>query len=386
MFILLRPVSARWWIAYQKKHPAQMHHKEVELVCSYSNHTLSFFALAPENLCYLAPNAEGIVHYRLTGNVAVVLGNPTCIPGAFELVTRSFLDFCSLQDWRAAIFQAHSEYLASYHKLGLHAFKLGEEAFLNPQTFTLAGSAMANVRTSCRRAEREDVEIQWFEGVPPERMMAQLRQLSLSWLERKGGKHATEMGFSIGRFDELVDAAARAEDIAGLYQSGEGMLQNKMLRLVTAVAIDRTGLPCAFVTFTPIYGSQALPGGNSDHSSGNCAGRWGWALDLMRRAPGAPPGIVELLIVRAVERFRARGAQIISLGVVAMADTRLEMKARQRQLASFITGHLTLLETHRSLLHFKQKFHPYWESRYIVSSTSLALPRIALALLRVHQS
>jgi len=106
----------------------------------------------------------------------------------------------------------------------------------------------------------------------------------------------------------------------------------------------------------------------------------------MRRAPGAPPGIVELLIVRAVERFRARGAQIISLGVVAMADTRLEMKARQRQLASFITGHLTLLETHRSLLHFKQKFHPYWESRYIVSSTSLALPRIALALLRVHQS
>src|SRR5205809_6323792 len=88
MFILLRPVSARWWITYQRDSLAQMRHKALELVYSYSNHTLSFFALAPENLCYLAPNGEGIVHYRLTGNVAVVLGNPTCIPGAFELVTR----------------------------------------------------------------------------------------------------------------------------------------------------------------------------------------------------------------------------------------------------------------------------------------------------------
>src|SRR5262249_887690 len=117
-----------------------------------------------------------------------------------------------------------------------------------------------------------------------------------------------------------------------------------------------------------------------------CAGRWGWALDLMRRGPGAPPGIVELLIVRAVERFRAHAAQNISLGVVAMADTRLEMTPLQRQLATFISEHLPRLETHRSLFRFKQKFPPCWESRYIVASTTLALPKIALALLRVHQS
>ena len=69
-----------------------------------------------------------------------------------------------------------------------------------------------------------------------------------------------------------------------------------------------------------------------------------------------------------------------------MADTQQEMTPSQRQLASFVSEHLRLLETHRSLFFFKQKFHPRWESRYIVASNILALPKIALAVLRVHQS
>ena len=146
---------------------------------------------------------------------------------------------------------------------------------------------------------------------------------------------------------------------------------------MTGVATDRAGKTVAFVTFTPIYGAQATRSSRRG---------WGWALDLMRRASDGPPGVIELLIVRAVERFRARGAEVVSLGVVAMADTRQEMTASQRKLASFVTEHLRLLETHRSLLYFKQKFHPCWESRYVVASTTLALPKIAFAVLRVHQS
>ncbi len=113
---------------------------------------------------------------------------------------------------------------------------------------------------------------------------------------------------------------------------------------------------------------------------------WGWALDLMRRGPQAPPGVIELLLVRAIERFRECGAQVISLGMVAMADTRQEMTAHQRQVASFVSDHLHLLETHCSLFHFKQKFHPRWESRYVVVGTTLSLPKVALAILRIHQS
>jgi phosphatidylglycerol lysyltransferase len=104
----------------------------------------------------------------------------------------------------------------------------------------------------------------------------------------------------------------------------------------------------------------------------------------MRRAPDAPPGVIELLLVRAIERFRLCGAQIVSLGMVAMADTRQEMAPSQRQLATFVTDRLHLLESRHTLFNFKQKFHPCWESRYIVINSTLALPKIALAVLRIR--
>ena len=377
MVALLRPVSARWWMMYQGEHLAQLRRKVVELVYRYGGQTLSFFTLVPGMLHYLDRNGEGVISYRLAGNVAVALGDPICVPEAFERLARDFLIFCSHQDWRVAIFQAYPDHLSIYNKLGLRVLKIGEEAIISPQTFTLAGSAMANVRTSCRRAEREGVTLTWFEGVPPEEVMKQLQQTSSEWLEHKGGKNATEMGFSMGRFDGLVDACRCAEEAVPSAISQQDESVARVPRLATGIATRATGQVCAFVTFTPIYGSQVSQPGHV---------RWGWALDLMRRTPDAPPGIMELLLVRAIERFRDQGAQMVSLGTVAMADSRQEMTGSQKQLAHFAFEHLRFLETHRSLLRFKQKFQPRWESRYLAVSTTLALPKIALALLRVHQS
>jgi lysylphosphatidylglycerol synthetase-like protein (DUF2156 family) len=388
---------------YPKEELAEACDTQAELIRYYGNHTLAFFGLAPENLHFLAPGEEGLVNYRLASNVAVVLGDPVCASEAFERVTSSFLDFCALHNWRVAFYQAYPEHLAAYHTFKLHAFKIGEEAIIHPQTFTLDGSAMANVRISGRRAERDEVVIHWHEGVPPAEVMHQLKQISDSWLKRKDGQHASEMGFSVGRLDELTDIAERADTVANIYWTGstgrvggEGIEMgsaevlaaiNRALglvapRVVTEVAMTSSGKPCASVTFIPIYGSVAAnaiaPGDLAEVQN------WGWTLDLMRRVPDAPPGVIELLLGYAIERFRSCGAQIVSLGMVAMADTRQEMTLSQRQLASFVTDRLHLLESRRTLFNFKQKFHPSWESRYIVTSTTLALPKIALAILRLR--
>ena len=136
------------------------YHTEAELTSSYGRNSLAFFGLSPENLHFLAPGGAGLVNYRLVSNVAVVLGDPVCSLEACEQVTRSFLDFCARQKWHVAFYQASPEHLATYRALKLHTFKMGEEALLHPQTFTLSGSALANVRTSSRRAERDGVIIQ----------------------------------------------------------------------------------------------------------------------------------------------------------------------------------------------------------------------------------
>jgi phosphatidylglycerol lysyltransferase len=206
--------------------------------------------------------------------------------------------------------------------------------------------------------------------------MQQLEQVSSTWLEHKAGKHASETGFSTGRLDELVTIAKQAEAIANSSATNVSPITP---RLVTAVVTTSSGEACAFVTFTPIYGNltmNATAAGASQEKQG-----WGWAVDLMRRVPDAPPGVMELLLVRAIERFQTYGAQVLSLGLVAMADTQQEMTPVQRQLASFLTDHLGLLETRDTLFSFKQKFHPCWQSRYLVTNTTLALPKIALTVL-----
>jgi lysylphosphatidylglycerol synthetase-like protein (DUF2156 family) len=386
MFFLLRPVSRKWWVAYQKDRLVQARLKIAAMVARYGAQAISFFALSPQNLHFMAQQGEGLVSYRLVGNVAMMLGDPVCVSESDDIcerVIRQFLELCRLQDWYIALYQAHEEHVSLYRSLGLRLMKIGEEAIIHPQSFSLSGSAMANLRTSCRRAEREEVRLCWYEGPPPGEVLDQMQQLSDAWLEKKGGKQAVEMGFSMGRIDGLAQDAKLADEIVFTRaESGEAQPE-AWPRLVTGVAFDHQGRICAFVSFTPIYGRcVVLP----DKASGCRQSGWGWALDLMRRRTDAPPGVIELLIVRSIERFRSQGAQVVSLGMVAMADTKQEMTPGQRQVAGFLSDHLRLLESHRSLFRFKQKFHPCWESRYVVFSTALALPKVALALLRVHNS
>ncbi len=356
----------------------QARHLEEELTCAYGSHPLAFFGLASENEHFLAPDGEGVVNYRVTRNVAVVLGDPVCVPHAEERVIQSFLTFCARQKWQVAFYQIYPQYLDTYRASHFRAFKMGEEALINPQTFTLRGSALANVRTSSRRAEREGVTIQWYEGVLPANVMQQLEQLSRTWLQGKSGEKAAETSFSVGRFDEINMSAERAERIASY--AAPSTSQGGVPRFLTAVAMTGAGEACAFMTFTPIYGGRT----NEAASDTPTNQAWGWTLDIMRRTSTTPPGVMELLLTRAIERFRMCGATVLSLGLVAWSDTRQEMSPLQRKLACFATEHLHLLETHQSLFNFKQKFNPRWESRYLVIRTNLALPLVILSVMRIR--
>src|SRR5260370_11305257 len=178
LFFLLRPISLRWWTICHKERLEALRLKAVEMVHEHGGQTLSFFALAPENLPYIAPRGEGLIHYRLSGKVATVPGDPICSSEKFEHVTRAFLNMCRANDWQVSFYQAHPRHLEDYEELGLHAYKIGEEAIIDLHGFTLRGSAMSNVRCTCRRAERENVRVAWYEGGPPEAIRAELQRIS----------------------------------------------------------------------------------------------------------------------------------------------------------------------------------------------------------------
>lgn len=334
--MVLRPVAAVIFPTEQQQEAV------VSLARHYGKNSISYFALEVGKAYFFSSSGKTVISYVLEGNVAVVAGDPIGPEEELLAAIREFLAYCQEQDWRVVFWQVRDVTLDLYRAAGLHMLKIGEDAIVNTRTFTLAGKAMANVRASAKRAEKEGLRVVFWRGqVRDIDQLAQMEQISRSWLARKGG---SEMGFSMGRFDPCGDSEQ-----------------------VYALAVDPENRVHAFVTFIPIYG------------------RNGWGLDLMRRAEYAAPGTMERLLAGSIEHLGNEGADIVSLGLAPLSDVNCASHTFIGDSIDFLTQHFGNPTRNRSLFNFKKKFQPCWESRYLIYSGTLSLPKVGWALYRAHQ-
>lgn len=282
-----------------------------------------------------------MISYAVQGRSILALGDPIG-PGRFlPLALREFLQFCQRQGKVVAFWQAREELLPLYRGQGLHAFKIGEDALIDVQQFTLAGNKMANVRSSVHRAEKERLRILFFRGEVTDSCFAeQMARISQSWLARKGG---VEMSFSMGHFEADGDDSQ-----------------------LIACAVDEQNRVHAFVSFVPIYG------------------RNGWALDLLRRDENAVPGVMELLLVRSLEYLKALNVGIMSLGLAPLSNSNQDLLPRWNRWGQALLGCSKEIQQYKTLNFFKKKFHPHWENRYLIFSHRTHLLRVARDLHQIH--
>ncbi|HEU0001566.1 MAG TPA: phosphatidylglycerol lysyltransferase domain-containing protein [Ktedonobacteraceae bacterium] len=334
--MILRPVAAALFPTEQQQESvaALAHH--------YGKNSISYFALEAGKSYFFTDSGKSVISYVLEGNVAVVAGDPIGPEEEMLPAIQQFMAFCQEQDWTVVFWQVRDVLVDLYQAAKLHVLKIGEDAIVSTRTFTLSGKAMANVRSSAKRAEKEGVHVVFWHGLVRDiDHLAQMEQISRSWLAHKGGN---EMGFSMGRFDPYGDAEQ-----------------------IYAVAVDKTNRVHGFVSFVPIYG------------------RNGWGLDLMRRADQAAPGTMERLLASTIEHLGAEGADVVSLGLAPMSDVNCVNHTLLGTSMNFLTQHFGNPAKNRSLFNFKKKFQPRWESRYLVYSSTLTLPKVGWALYRAHQ-
>jgi phosphatidylglycerol lysyltransferase len=188
----------------------------------------------------------------------------------------------------------------------------------------------------------------WHGQELPEIIFANMKRVSHAW--QNAHDASVQMGFSMGRFP--ADWSPE---------------------LLTAVACDEAGEVQAFLTWTPLYRGD------------------GWSLDAMRRAEKTEPGTMELLIAESIEWARARGYRHMSLGLAPLAglgtDSEVALSLGQETTSTLerIAGSLhhrkLFLANYSTLFHFKAKFQPTWEPRYLIVEDSRALPRVLHALM-----
>lgn len=336
MVQLFRPVAAVFMPNTEERQ------KVAEIAHLYGKNSISYFALGSDKSYFFSSSGKAVLSYVLQSSTAVVAGDPIGPDNEMPIILREFMEFCQRQDWTLVCWQVRAELTSLYRSAGLHLLKIGEDAIINTASFTLKGKAIANVRTSARRAEKEGLHVVFYHGhVTDNEQLAQMEGISRYWLESKGG---SEMGFSMGHFDPQGDPEQ-------LY----------------ALAVDEHNRVHAFVSFVPIYG------------------RHGWGLDLMRRAEQAAPGTMELLLARSIEYMKNSGAEMVSLGLAPLGDMNQESETFLDTSIDFLSNRFGNPAKNRSLCNFKKKFQPSWESRYLVYSDTLSLPKIGLALYRAHQ-
>jgi phosphatidylglycerol lysyltransferase len=336
MVLIFRPVAAVLLPNIEKKQQAG---KQVHL---YGTNSISYFALDSDKTYFFSQSGKSVISYVLEGSTAVVAGDPIGPEDEMASILQQFIMFCNEQDWTIVLWQIRDQFKPLYQAAGLHILKIGEDAVIDVQNFTLKGGTMANVRSSAKRAEKDGLQVVFYRGqVTDVAQCIQMEHISHTWLASKGG---SEMGFSMGHFDPQGDEEQ-----------------------LTALAIDKENKVHAFVTFVPIYG------------------RNGWGLDLMRRATQPAPGTMELLLARSLEYMKNSGVVMASLGLAPLGNVNAEEETFLSNSIDFLTVRFGNMANNQSLFNFKKKFQPTWESRYLVYSNRLSLPKIGWALYHAHQ-
>ncbi len=345
---LLRPAT------HSRRHRVDVEQVR-ELIRLHGDSSVAAHALAEEVDYFFSLNRRAVIAYRYESDALLTIGDPIGPPEEIPGLLKAFETFCRDHDWVFTFYQTRPEYLAFYEALGWKAVHLGEDPILFMDRFTLEGSVMGDVRRSSQKLSKQGFQVRCFRpGADslrhaPDRgaLLEGLRHISSEWLSQKRGG---ETGFCMGRFDP------------------QG-LDDVLLAVVTH---PDHGAIEAFCTWTPI------------------PARRGWALDLMRRRRGAPSGAMELLVTRTVEHARAHGDALLSLSLSALV--RVEESGPVESLGAsgedsarnFLIERLSRFYDFEGLFHWKKKFSPVFEHRYLVYPSTGALPSLAFALARVH--
>jgi phosphatidylglycerol lysyltransferase len=345
---LLRPAQHR------RRHRADVARVRT-LAAQYGDSTIAAFALAKDVDHFFSANGRAVIAYHFESDTLLAIGDPIGPPEEMPALLAAFERFCVEHDWQFAFYQARPERLNEYRARGWSAVHVGEDAVLRPERFSLEGGAMGNIRRAVNKLARDGIEVRhWVPGAnafdparDPDHVLEQLRAVSAEWLQ---GRPGGEKGFCMGRFDPPA--------LGGVWLS---VAWNAPARRVEG-----------FCTWTPVWA------------------RRGWALDLMRRRNDAPAGLMDVLVVRAIEHARERGDELLSLALSALVkvsnggDANGAPAVAEDPARAFLIERLSRFYDFRGLFQWKRKFAPEFEDRYLVYPGALALPRIALALVRAQ--
>jgi phosphatidylglycerol lysyltransferase len=251
--------------------------------------------------------------------------------GAF---LNALFDHAGNLDRRPVFYQISLNWIPPLHDRGYAFFKLGEEARVPLETFTLEGRAGKEYRQFLKRAERDRVRFRVLRPYEVERVLPELSAISSAWLENKGVR---ERQFSIGFFDP-----------------------DYLRRFPCAVVEDESGRIIAF--------ANLLLGPKREELS----------IDLMRYRDDAPR-VMDFMFTSLFQYGKERGYTWFNMGMAPLSSVGEIRGAHTRErLANLFFQHGETWYNFQGLRLYKEKFGPEWVPRYMAYQNAWEWP-VAIA-------
>lgn len=330
LIALLAPVLIRFPSSISEREQAG------DIVAKYGRTVLARFCLFDDKHYFFSPGGS-LIAYALSSRTAVVLGDPIGPPEDTLSAVTAFQKFVANNDWLLAFYQTLADTIDAYRAAGLRTLKIGEEAIVDLNRFTLQGGEIKSVRTSVNKMERLGFSCKVNQPPHSDELLDKLQAVSDEWiLERK----AKEMKFSMGWFDR---AYLNTTPIISL--------------------VDPDGKIIAFVNLVDEYQNKEL------------------AVDLMRHVSQPPAGAMDFLFASMLQNAKEWHFERFNLGLSGLAGVGESSSdpAIERAL-HFIYSRINTSYNFRGLHSFKQKFSPVWSPRYLIYPSLATLPTIAIAV------
>ncbi|MFJ6532520.1 bifunctional lysylphosphatidylglycerol flippase/synthetase MprF [Microbacterium sp. NPDC091662] len=286
--------------------------------------------------------AGGIVAYQRRNGVALALADPIGPAETRAEAVNDFIHAVELAGLVPCFFSADEATRAAVPSTW-RSIVVADDTIVDLPGLEFTGKRWNSVRTSLNKAGREEMTFRMTHfKAEPWGVQQQLRAISEAWV---GDKDLPEMRFTLGTLDEAEDPEVRL-----------------------ALALAPNGDVDGFLSWLPVYGDDGAVRG--------------WTLDLMRRREGGFGPVMEYLIGSSARQFADEGAQIMSLSGAPLAHDYPPDAGMIAALSDRLAEALEPVYGFGSLHRFKQKFHPRYETMYLLFRDESDLTRIGGALTR----
>ncbi len=319
---VLRPAPPRF------SAPKSADLERVAVLIEKGDTTTDNLALLGDKNLLFNKDRTACIMFQSSGSSWVAMGDPIGPAQLGEELAWEFLEECDGMAVSPVFYQVTPERLPLYVDLGLTLSKLGEEARVPLESFSLEGAARSDLRQAQRRANRDGASFEIIRRADVPAILPELRAVSDAWL---ASKNAVEKRFSLGFFDEQY-------------------LSHFDIAVVRHDA--------AVVAFANLW-----RGGSNELS-----------VDLMRYNDAAPKGVMDYMLVECMLWGKAQGFRWFNLGMAPLSGLEEHALAPTwHKLGRMVQRYGETFYNFGGLRKFKEKFDPVWRPRYLAAPDGLAL-------------